>query len=123
VNNPTMQLEAEGYLLNAGVDLNRVQFFLQPTNDAWIRDYGPAFLLHKSDPKMKAIIDWDYNAWGDKYPPYDLDDASAERIAHHYGLPYFKPGIILEGGSVEFNGKGTVLTTASCLLNPNRNPR
>lgn len=122
VNNQEMRLQAEQYLLNANVNLERIHFFLQPTNDAWIRDYGPAFLLHKSNPQKKAIIDWHYNAWGGKYPPYDLDDKVPEHIASYYNLPCFKPGIILEGGSVDFNGKGTILTTASCLLNPNRNP-
>ena len=70
----------------------------------------------------KMIVDWGYNAWGDKYPPYDLDDNIPTLIAKHYNLPVVYPGIVMEGGSVDFNGKGTVLTTTSCLLNPNRNP-
>jgi len=68
------------------------------------------------------IVDWGYNAWGGKYPPFDLDDNIPTLIAKHYNLPVVYPGIVMEGGSVDFNGKGTVLTTTSCLLNENRNP-
>jgi agmatine deiminase len=70
----------------------------------------------------RAVVDWAYNAWGGKYPPYDLDDAVPERVAEFRGLPLFRPGIVLEGGSIEVNGRGTLLTTEACLLNPNRNP-
>ncbi|WP_068471520.1 agmatine deiminase family protein [Candidatus Protochlamydia phocaeensis] len=122
VNDEAMRLQAEQHLKAAGADLSRVQFFFHPTNDAWCRDHGPAFLLRAGDVDRKAIVDWGYNAWGGKYPPYDWDDEIPTRIAHSLNLPCFKPGIVMEGGSVEFNGKGTVLTTASCLLNPNRNP-
>jgi len=68
------------------------------------------------------VVKWNYNAWGNKYPPYDLDNQIPISIAKHYNLPCAKPGIVMEGGSVDFNGTGTVLTTTSCLLNPNRNP-
>ena len=74
------------------------------------------------DPRERAIVDWDYNAWGGKYPPCDLDDAIPQHIARLRGLPLFSPGIVLEGGSIEVNGAGSVLTTTACLLNPNRNP-
>jgi agmatine deiminase len=116
-----MKSFAIGHLQAAGVDLSRVEFFMHPTNDAWCRDHGPAFLLNKETGK-KAIVDWGYNAWGGKYPPFDLDDVIPTRIAEQYNLPVFYPGIVMEGGSVEFNGDGTVLTSKSCLLNPNRNP-
>ena len=82
----------------------------------------PAFLINPNK-KEKAIIDWNYNAWGNKYPPYDLDDVIPTLIAKHFNLPVFHPNIIMEGGSVEFNGKGTLITSKSCLLNPNRNPQ
>jgi agmatine deiminase len=68
-------------------------------------------------------VDWDYNAWGGKYPPYDLDDAVPRHVAALRGLPLYSPGMILEGGSIEVNGAGTLLTTEACLLNPNRNPK
>ena len=67
-------------------------------------------------------MDWGYNAWGDKYPPYDLDDVIPTLIGGKYNIPVYHPGIVMEGGSVEFNGKGTILTSTACLLNPNRNP-
>jgi len=121
VNDAMMRKHAEGYLVAAGVDLSKISFFLHPTNDAWCRDHGPAFLVN-GKANNKAIVDWGYNAWGGKYPPYDLDDNIPTLIAKHYGIPCFYPNIIMEGGSVEFNGHGTVLTTKACLLNPNRNP-
>jgi agmatine deiminase len=67
-------------------------------------------------------VDWGYNAWGGKYPPYDLDDVVPTRIARELSLPVFHPGIVMEGGSIDVNGRGTLLTTEACLLNPNRNP-
>jgi agmatine deiminase len=117
-----MQNFATEHLLKAGVPMEKVEFFLHPTNDAWCRDHGPAFLINPNAAQKKVIVDWNYNAWGDKYPPYDLDDVIPTRIAEHYGLPVYYPGIIMEGGSVEFNGAGTLLTSTACLLNPNRNP-
>src|SRR5690606_19658302 len=75
----------------------------------------------KADQK-KIIVDWGYNAWGNKYPPFDKDDIIPTLIGKHFNIPVIHPGIVMEGGSVDFNGKGTVLTTTSCLLNPNRNP-
>jgi agmatine deiminase len=105
----------------AGVDLNKIEFFKFPTNDAWCRDHGPAFLINP-ETKEKAIVDWNYNAWGNKYPPYDLDDVIPTKIAKHFNLPVYHPGIVMEGGSVDFNGKGTLITSTACLLNKNRNP-
>jgi agmatine deiminase len=109
-------------LAKVNTDLSNITFFFHPTNDAWCRDHGPAFLINPNADKKKVIIDWGYNAWGNKYPPYDLDDIIPTRIARHFNIPVYQPGIVMEGGSVEFNGKGTLLTTTSCLLNPNRNP-
>ncbi len=117
-----MQQRATAMLQVAGVDMSKVGFFLHPTNDAWCRDHGPAFLLNKTDSSKKAIVDWNYNAWGNKYPPFDLDDVIPTLIGMQLGLPVFNPGIIMEGGSVDFNGAGTVITSTACLLNPNRNP-
>ena len=104
------------------VDLSLVDFFFHPTNDAWCRDHGPAFLINPNADQKKVIVDWGYNAWGNKYPPYDLDDVIPTLIGKAFNLPVFNPGIVMEGGSVEFNGAGTVLTSTACLLNPNRNP-
>ncbi|HTE01226.1 MAG TPA: agmatine deiminase family protein [Mucilaginibacter sp.] len=121
VINEQMEAFAKEQLQLVGADLKRIEFFEFPTNDAWCRDHGPAFLIN-SDTKEKVIIDWGYNAWGNKYPPYDLDDVIPTKIANHFNLPVYHPGIVMEGGSVDFNGKGTVLTTTACLLNKNRNP-
>jgi agmatine deiminase len=78
-------------------------------------------LTRKTDPKL-AIVDWDYNAWGNKYPPFDLDEVVPTRIAEILKVPVFYPRMILEGGSIEVNGAGVLLTSESCLLNKNRNP-
>lgn len=117
-----MQNFAIGHLNKAGVDLSKVQFFLHPTNDAWCRDHGPAFLINPDKEIKKIIVDWDYNAWGNKYPPFDLDEDIPTRIGLEFQIPVYYPGIIMEGGSVDFNGAGTLITSTACLLNKNRNP-
>jgi agmatine deiminase len=122
VVNEAMKAKALGYLTAINADLSRINFFMHPTNDAWCRDHGPAFLINPNAEQKKIIVDWGYNAWGGKYPPFDLDDQIPTRIAEHYKIPVLYPGIVMEGGSVEFNGKGTLLTTRACLLNENRNP-
>jgi agmatine deiminase len=110
------------HLETAGADLSKVSFYLHPTNDAWCRDHGPAFLINPGAEQKKVIVDWNYNAWGGKYPPYELDDVIPTLIAKELGLPVYYPGIIMEGGSVDFNGEGTLITSKQCLLNENRNP-
>ncbi|MBC8109388.1 MAG: agmatine deiminase family protein [Anaerolineae bacterium] len=96
-----------------------VYFHHFKTNESWCRDHGPAFVVKG---KKAAIVDWGFNAWGGKYPPYDDDDAVPTRIAQELKLPVFYPLCIMEGGSIDVNGAGTVLTTTDCLLNKNRNP-
>jgi agmatine deiminase len=122
VNDEAMKKFAATHLLTTGIDLNKIEFYYHPTNDAWCRDHGPAFLINPEAEKKKIIVDWGYNAWGNKYPPYDLDDAIPTLIANHLNIPVFYPGIVMEGGSVDFNGKGTLITSTICLLNKNRNP-
>ena len=110
------------FLRSRKVPLGRVRFHHIKTNECWSRDHGPAFVLRTRRGKTEAaIVDWGFNAWGGKYPPYDADDAVPTRLAEALGLPVFYPGIVMEGGAVDFNGAGTVLTTTSCLLNKNRN--
>jgi agmatine deiminase len=116
-----MKEEVFKKLIEYRIDLNQIHLFVHPTNDAWCRDHGPAFVINREEQK-KAIIKWNYNAWGEKYPPHDLDNQIPILIAHQLDLPIFYPNIVMEGGAVEFNGKGTMLTTTACLLNPNRNP-
>ena len=122
VANSAMQAFATAHLEQAGVNMDQVEFYLQPTNDAWCRDHGPAFLVNAQAAIPKVIVDWNYNAWGNKYPPYDLDDVIPTLIGKHFNIPVYHPGIVMEGGSVEFNGAGTLLTSTCCLLNENRNP-
>ena len=112
-----MKQFAMRHLQKINTDLSRVEFYLHPTNDAWCRDHGPAFLINPNASEKKVIVDWGYNAWGDKYPPYDLDDVIPTKIAQQFKLPVYHPGIVMEGGSVEFNGAGTLLTSTACLLN------
>lgn len=111
-------------LLANATPLDRVQFHHFPAYEPWCRDHGPIFLVRDSKARDdRAVVDWDYNAWGGKYPPFDLDDAIPQQVAKLRGLPLFSPGIVMEGGSLEVNGRGTLLTTEACLLNPNRNPQ
>lgn len=119
----TMKTFASGHLEKAGADFKNIEFFFHPSNDAWCRDHGPAFLINPHASPKKIIVDWGYNAWGNKYPPFELDDVLPTLIAKDLNLPVYSPGIIMEGGSVDFNGKGTLITSRSCLLNPNRNPQ
>jgi agmatine deiminase len=114
--------EAEAREALRGLSMERVTFYRIPTNEPWCRDHGPIFLTRDVDPRL-AIVDWDYNAWGDKYPPCDLDEVVPTEIAQILGIPVFYPRMILEGGSIEVNGRGALLTTESCLLNKNRNPQ
>jgi agmatine deiminase len=107
-------------LRGAKVATENVFFHHFPTNDAWCRDHGPIF-VQRPDGKQ-LILDWGYNAWGDKYPPYDLDNRIPSRVGAELGIEVVTPGMILEGGSIDVNGAGTLLTTEACLLNPNRNP-
>ena len=113
--------EAEARAVLDGLPMERITFYTIPTNEPWCRDHGPIFLTRKDDPRL-AIIDWGHNAWGGKYPPFDLDDVVPTRIAETLGLPVYDGGMILEGGSIDVNGTGALLTTESCLLNENRNP-
>ncbi len=122
VVNEAMKHFAIHQLQQAGVNMDQVQFFMHPTNDAWCRDHGPAFLINADAAIKKVIVDWNYNAWGNKYPPFDLDDVIPTLIGEQFDIPVYHPGIVMEGGSVEFNGKGTLITSTACLLNENRNP-
>jgi agmatine deiminase len=124
VAGPAMEAAVRRLLTDEGVATGNVFFHFNPTNDAWCRDHGPIFIQRETDGgREEAIVDWGYNAWGGKYPPYDLDDVIPTRIGAEYGIQVFHPGIIMEGGSLDVNGQGTLLTTEACLLNPNRNPQ
>jgi agmatine deiminase len=121
---PEPEAEVRQLLQHRGIPPGRVFFHHNPTNDAWCRDHGPVYVQRDSaGTREEAIIDWGYNAWGNKYPPYDLDDVVPTRVGAEFGTPVFHPGIVMEGGSLDVNGAGTLLTTEACLLNPNRNPQ
>lgn len=99
-----------------GVTLHDVR-----TNDAWTRDHGPTFLVGPRGA-TPMLVDWEYNAWGGKYPPFDDDNRVPEQVAAITGYHRVAPGIVLEGGAIDPNGQGLILTSEQCLLNPNRNP-
>jgi len=107
-------------LLGSVADTPAVTFHQVPTDDAWCRDHGAIFV--RDNQGRLATVDCGFNAWGGKYPPWDRDDAVAARMAGILDLPRFDGGMILEGGSIDVNGGGALLTTEQCLLNPNRNP-
>ncbi len=107
-------------LAAAGAVMRNIVLHETPTNDAWCRDHGPCFVLDRETGR-KTVINWRFNAWGGKYP-YALDDRIPERVATLRGLPRVDPGLVLEGGSIDVNGAGGLLTTTACLCNPNRNP-
>lgn len=88
------------------------------SNDSWCRDHGATFLL--DGDKLEAVT-WKYNAWGNKYPPFDLDNAMGAKMASFLGAQAARSNLTLEGGALESNGKSILLTTASCVLNQNRN--
>ncbi len=91
------------------------------TNDCWIRDYGPTFVLRKDDRALVGL-DWKFNAWGGKYPPFDDDARAAEQICRTLGSMRSMSAMHCEGGALETDGQGTLLTTSSCLLSATRNP-
>lgn len=103
-------------------NMQNINLHIIPSNDAWCRDHGPAFLLNHNNPSQLAMINWNHNAWGGKYP-YELDTEVPVHIHELMSnVEMFSPGIVMEGGSVDVNGCRDLLTTTSCLLNQNRNP-
>ncbi len=119
---PNEEIKSHVLALLEGDEINKKNliFHMIPTVDVWIRDYGPTFVVHDKEDK-KAMIDWVFNAWGDKYDDLKKDTVVAGKIQKVKGYDYFKTDFILEGGSIDVNGRGTLLTTEQCLLNPNRN--
>lgn len=103
------------------IKLQQITFHTYPINDNWARDCGPIFIRHKQTGEF-AITDWEYNAWGGKYPPFEEDNRLPKYFANRYDIRRIETDMVLEGGSIDVNGEGTLLTTESVLLNPNRNP-
>jgi agmatine deiminase len=138
VNDATMIADVREMIANAPTPdgsparLDRVDVIAIPTNDSWVRDHGPIFVNrranHQADARVdlpaQVALDWRFNSWGEKYGRYDLDDVVPRRLGEHYGFEVIEPGIVLEGGSIDVNGCGTLLTTEECLLSTTqqRNP-
>lgn len=122
VDNEDYRRRAIRLLDESEVRRDHVVFHRIPTADVWVRDYGPIFVTRKSPPDV-ASTKWLFNAWGDKYEELKQDNRAGEEIASAAECPTFRPGVVLEGGSIDANGKGTCLTTEQCVLNPNRNLR
>lgn len=121
VNDEVMERQSRDLLRVAGAE-GDIRFQHFATNDAWCRDHGAIFVVRDGADRL-AATDWGYNAWGGKYPPFDLDNQIPRAMAETLGVPRFEGGMILEGGSIDVNGAGLLLTTEACLLNPNRNPQ
>lgn len=120
---PSKEVEqrARQVLESVGVLEQKVKFYPISTGEIFIRDYGPTFVVRDATGE-KAMVCWDFNAWGGKYES-SLNDAYVPYLMNEYlHLPLFCPGIVMEGGSIDVNGRGCVLTTESVLLNKNRNP-
>jgi agmatine deiminase len=112
---------ARALVAAAGADMGNVEFYAHPTNDAWCRDHGPIFVRSDATGEV-AVTDWKYNAWGGKYRPFGDDNRIPARVARALGMRRFPSAMVLEGGSIDVNGSGLLLTTEACLLNRNRNP-
>lgn len=121
VNDEPAEEHVRKMLEGSGAVLEHVEFLRIISSDVWIRDYGPTFLINTDRP-WKAAIKWNFNAWGGKYDDIMYDDIAGEDVVQSARVKTFRPGIVLEGGSIDVNGRGVVLTTEQCLLNPNRNP-
>lgn len=129
VNDAEMEQQARSQLLKAHLQ-GDIHFHHTHTNDAWCRDHGgvcvyatDSDMAHAPQQESLMLIDWEYNAWGGKYPPYHFDNLVPAMMAEYLNVERIEGGMVLEGGSIEVNGKGILLTTESCLLNPNRNPQ
>ncbi|MBI1812589.1 agmatine deiminase family protein [Candidatus Peregrinibacteria bacterium] len=119
IHDDAVQRIAESHMESAGVSGERVHLHRFPSNFAWARDCGPIFL--KNDRGEAVLTHWSYNAWGNHWE-HNLDDHVPEAVAAITGLERVAVPMVLEGGSVDVNGRGALLTTENCLLNPNRNP-
>ncbi len=117
----SLQRRAKQLCAEAGANMDRVSFYDHPTDDAWCRDHGPIFVRNDETGEV-ALTDWKFNAWGGKYAAYDADDAIPARVAEALGMHRFPQPMVLEGGSIDVNGRGLLLTSEQCLLNQNRNP-
>lgn len=119
VASESQQEHVTNQLLYHRIGLSNVDFHIIPTNDVWARDNGPIFVVNHQGET--AIADWDFNGWGNRFP-YELDDKVPASIGKNLGVHVFKPNMVLEGGAVEVNGKGTFLATRTSIIDSYRNP-
>ena len=112
----------ETFLSATDADRANIRFCHIPYNDSWMRDSGPIFITKPGAVRPLLAHDFVFNAWGVKYKPYDHDDAIPQHAARMFNIPLIHHNFVLEGGSIDVNGCGAVLTTRQCLLNKNRNP-
>jgi agmatine deiminase len=122
VTDETMMLRAVALLKNAGLKLGRLRLHQIEYADVWFRDYGPTYVVNSASKKL-AMVNWIFNAWGKKYTELMRDARIPCQINEDLKLECFQPGIVMEGGSIDVNGQGCILTTEQCLLNRNRNPQ
>ena len=121
IENKSFQKRIISLLISRGLNTKQIYFHEILTNDAWIRDFGPNFIVRKSSSGRQIAINlWQFNSWGEKYP-WQKDNEVSNKIISESKITYFNPKIVLEGGSIDVNGEGTCLTTSTCLLNLNRN--
>lgn len=121
VRDAPMQRKATQLLQDRGVDFRQVGFHGADYAEIWFRDYGPIFVSDRERQRL-ALTKWIFNAWGNKYEELLKDTQVPYFMNESLRLPLFETGVVLEGGSIDVNGKGTLLTTEQCLLNQNRNP-
>ncbi len=120
---PAAIQKAQKLIADRKIIQNRIHFIEIAVNDVWARDCGPICIYREVDEVIEyAMTDWEYNSWGGKYPPFEDDNQIPSFLAEKYQIPIYQTGIVLEGGSIETNGRGLLLTTESVLLNSNRNP-
>ena len=121
IRDEPMRAKVVGLLKENEIPFSRVRLHLMDYADVWFRDFGPTFVVNREKGRL-GMVNWVFNAWGEKYRELIRDSGIPSLINQDLKLPVFKPGIVLEGGSIDVNGKGTLLTTEQCLLNRNRNP-
>jgi len=123
VRNEGLEGQAQAALRQGRIPMHRVFFHRIPTYEPWCRDYGPVFLVRERiSQRQVAVVDWRYNAWGGKYAPYEEDDAMPAHVARLRRQTLFTPKIVLEGGALEANGAGSLLTSEAAVLSAGRNP-
>ena len=121
LNDKEMEQNVKNKLKKSKINLSQVLFYQIMNVDSWMRDCGPSFVVSHAEKKL-AMVKWIFNAWGNKYEDLKEDAHIPYSMNKLMKIPIFEPGIVLEGGSIEVNGTGTLLTTEQCLLNKNRNP-